>query len=70
MPRSSAGFRCRQPPRPPEEKPPELPLDDVPAPEVLESEKEVEEALESAESDPSDVPDTSEESDTSDEKPT
>jgi segregation and condensation protein B len=55
---------------PPEEKPPELPLDDVPAPEVLESEKEVEEALEAAESDPSDVPDTSEESDTSDEKPT
>ena len=55
---------------PPEEKPSELPLDDVPAPEVLESEKQVEEALEAAEFDPSDVPDTSEESDTSDEKPT
>ena len=45
---------------PPEEKPPELPLDDVPAPDVLESEKAVEEALEAEESEESEESDEKE----------
>jgi segregation and condensation protein B len=43
---------------PPEERPPELPLGDVPAPQALETEKAVEKALEAAESagEPSEIP--------------